>query len=275
MLPVGEWAGRSLAGWDVLRELVREAERSDLDSIWIADHLFSGRGDEEPRAIHEGWTLLSALAAVTERLELGTLVVCNSFRNPGLVAKMAAEADHISNGRLLLGLGAGWYDREYEAFGFPTTRRVGSFAEGLEIVRRLLDGERVTFAGDHYTLRGAVLLPPPDRRIPILVAAHGPRMMRLTARWADAWNTAWYGLPDDALRARIAGFEAALEEEGRDGAGVSRTVGLLDGGEPAADLAERLAAYEELGFGHAVVLLDPPSPGSVERLAEAARINRG
>src|SRR5256885_3590796 len=134
MLPVGEFDGGELAGWAGVRDIALQAEAEGLDSVWVADHLLSGRGDEEPRGIHEGWTLLSALAAATTRVELGTFVLCSSFRSPGLVAKMAATADLVSGGRLILGLGAGWYDREYEAFGFPTDHRVGRFAEALEIV---------------------------------------------------------------------------------------------------------------------------------------------
>jgi probable F420-dependent oxidoreductase len=274
MLPVGEW-GRELAGWDELREISLHAEREGLDSVWVADHLLSGRGDENPRAIHECWTLVSALAATTDRVALGTLVLCSSFRSPGLHAKMAVEADHISKGRLILGLGAGWYDREYEAFGYPTDHRVSRFAEALEIIRRLLDGERVTYSGRYYSLDDAVLLPPPERRIPILIGAHGPRTMRLTARWADAWNTAWFGAPDDAVQARITGFEAALERERRATAEVERTVGLVVENESSVELAARLEAYEELGFAQAIVLLDPPTSEAIDRLAEAARISRG
>ena len=274
MLPVGEWGG-PLRSWDELRELSLRVEEDGLDSVWVADHLFSGRGDDEPRAIHECWTLLSAIAAVTERIELGTLVLCSSFRSPGLHAKMAVEADHISNGRLILGLGAGWYDREYEAFGYPKDHRVSRFAEALEIVRRLLDGGRVTFVGTYYSLDDAVLLPPPTRHIPILVGAHGPRTMGLTAKWADAWNTAWFGAPDDTLRERIGDFEAALEREQRASSEVERTVGLVVEDESAEELAARLAAYEELGFAHAVALLDPSTVESVAKLAEAARLSRG
>jgi probable F420-dependent oxidoreductase len=274
MLPVGEW-GRELAGWDELLEMSLHAEHEGLDSVWVADHLLSGRGDEEPRAIHECWTLVSALAATTERLELGTLVLCSSFRSPGLHAKMAVEADHISKGRLILGLGAGWYDCEYEAFGYPTDHRVSRFAEALEIIRRLLDGERVSYSGRYYALADAVLLPSPERRIPILIGAHGPRTMRLTARWADAWNTAWFGAPDDALQARIAGFETALEQEQRATAEVERTVGLVVENESSAELAARLQAYDELGFERAIVLLDPSTSEAIDRLAEAARISRG
>jgi len=274
MLPVGEW-GRDVADWPELRDLAEAAENGGLDSVWVADHLFSGRGGEEPRAIHECWTLLSALAVATERVELGTLTICNSFRNPGLLAKMAAEVDHVSGGRLILGLGAGWYDREHEAFGYPTDHKVGRFAEALEIVRRLLDGERVTFSGRYYALADAYLLPPPDRRVPILVGAHGPRTMGLTAAWADAWNTAWFGDPDERLRERLQTFDAALDQAGKTTDDLTRTVGLLVENESAEELAARLTAYDELGFAHAIVLLDPTTAEALWRVTEAARLRRG
>ena len=152
--------------------------------------------------------------------------MCTSFRHPALLAKMATTADAVSGGRLILGLGAGWYDPEYEAFGYPTDHRVGRFEEAISIIGHLLRGERVTLAGSYYQVRDAVLRPPPDRPIPILVAAKGRRMLRLTARYADAWNTAWFGLPDDLLHRRLAELNAALEAEGRDPATLRRTVGM-------------------------------------------------
>ncbi len=129
---------------------------------------------------------------------------------------MAVTADGVSGGRLVLGLGAGWYDPEYLAFGFPTDHRVARFEEALQIIGPLLRGERLTFAGRYHQIRDALLLPPPDRPIPILVAGNGPRMLRLTACYADAWNTAWFGLPDKQLGQRLAGMHAALQAESRD-----------------------------------------------------------
>jgi probable F420-dependent oxidoreductase len=234
----------------------------------------------------EAWTIVSALAAATERVEIGTLVLCSSFRDPSLVAKMAATADEVSGGRLILGLGAGWHDAEYEAFGFPKDHRVERFGEALRIVRPLLRGETVTFEGEYFTTRDAVLEPPPSRDIPILVAAFGPRMLRLTARYADSWNTAWFGAPDERLRERMDALDAALEAEGRDPATLERTVGIevrdpetarpaeQDGDDRAFDgsvdeLAEALGAYDELGIGHLIVVLQPMTEASLERVALA------
>ncbi len=288
MLPIGEPKGDE--GWTGVRLLAERAESEGLDSAWVADHFHYQPPEGEIQGMHESWTLLSAVAAVTERIELAPLVLCSSFRSPGLVAKMAATLDFVSGGRLILGVGAGWHDPEYEAFGFPIDHRVGRFEEWLEIVVRLLRGERVTYDGRWYTTHDAVLAPAPTRRIPILVAGNKPRMLGLTARHADAWNTAWFGLPDDRLSERLRDLEAALAAEGRDPAGLERTVGLIvrDPDQPAEDddpddsvfsgsvpeLAELLTAHEQLGFGHAVVILDPMTPRSVERLAEAVRISR-
>jgi probable F420-dependent oxidoreductase len=288
MLPVGESAAGG--GWPEIRELAVCAESEGLDSAWVADHFHYQPPDGEINGMHESWTLLSAVAAVTERIELAPLVLCSSFRSPGLVAKMAATLDLVSGGRLILGVGAGWHDPEYEAFGFPTDHRVGRFEEWLEIVIRLLRSEQVSYEGRWYQVHDAVLVPAPKRRIPILIAGNKPRMLGLVARHADAWNTAWFGLPDDRLAERLEGLEAALAAEGRDPAELELTVGLIvrDPDQPpeddadddtfsgsVAELSELLKAHEQLGFGHAIVILDPMTPRSVERLAEAVRLSRG
>ena len=226
MLPVGEGDG-GILGWPVLRELAECAEAKGLDSIWVADHLLYQPPEGDAKGMHEAWTLMSALAAVTERVEIAPLVLCASFRNPGLVANMAATLDLVAGGRLTLGVGAGWHDPEYEAFGFPTDRKVSRFEEWVEILARLLRGERVTFEGRYYSAKDAKLTPAPERKIPLLVASHQPRMHGLTAKWADSWNTAWYGLPDDRFRERVDGMDAALAAAGRDPADLERTVGII------------------------------------------------
>jgi alkanesulfonate monooxygenase SsuD/methylene tetrahydromethanopterin reductase-like flavin-dependent oxidoreductase (luciferase family) len=159
--------------WPQVRAFGEHAEAVGLDSLWVCDHLLSGPSDDSADGIHEGWTIMAALAATTRRVELGQLVMCTSFRHPALLAKMATTADTVSGGRLILGLGAGWYDPEYQAFGYPTDHRVGRFEEAIRIIGPLLRGERVTLAGSYYQVRDAVLRLPPDRPIPILVAAKG------------------------------------------------------------------------------------------------------
>jgi probable F420-dependent oxidoreductase len=286
MLPLGETD--DVGDWSRIRELAEVAEAEGLDSLWVADHFFYKPPDGEPRGLHEAWTLLSAVAAVTSRVELAPLVLCSAFRNPGLLAKMAATLDVVSNGRLILGVGAGWHDPEFEAFGYPPDHKVSRFEEWVEIVIRLLRGEYVTFEGTYYETRDAVVVPAPKRRIPILIAGNKPRMMRLVARHADSWNTAWFGMPDDRLHERLRDLDAALDAEGRERGSLERSVGVLvrDPDQPAeensdwfsgsvAELAELLREYERLGLAHAIVILEPRTPRSVERLAEAALLSRG
>jgi luciferase-type oxidoreductase len=284
MLPLGET--EDVGSWTRIRELAEVTEAQGLDSLWVADHFFYKPPEGEPSGMHEAWTLLSAVAAVTSRVEIAPLVLCSAFRNPGLVASMAATLDEVSGGRLLLGVGAGWHDPEFEAFGYPPDHKVGRFDEWIEIVARMLRGETVTFDGRYYQTRDAVVLPPPSRRIPLLIAGNKPRMMSIVARHADAWNTAWFGRPDDRLRERLEALDRALDDAGRERGSLERQVGLLvrdpdePGGEDSEDwfagtveeLADLLREHEQLGLAHAVVILEPRTPQSVERLAEAVRL---
>jgi hypothetical protein len=186
-MSVSDGPGR-ISSWAEILAFARHAESVGLDSIWVCDHFLSSPPGGPVEGIHEGWTILSVLAASTSRVEVVSLVMCNSFRNPALLAKMAVTADAVSDGRLVLGLGGGWYDAEYVAFGYPTDHRVGRFEEALQIITALLSGDSVSFSGRYYDLREAALLPPPQRPIPILIAAKGPRMLSLVARHADAWT---------------------------------------------------------------------------------------
>jgi len=264
----------------------RHAEAAGLDSIWVFDHVLFRAAGEPDGTVREGWTTLAALAPLIPRVELGSLVMCSSFRNPALMAKMAAALDDLSGGRVILGLGSGWHDPEYDAFGWPTDHKVGRFAEDLEIAARLLRGERVTFAGTWQRTRDAVLAPPPDRHVPVLVAAKGPRMLGLTAAWADAWNTAWFGRVDDRLAARLDLLSSACAEAGRDPATLRRTVGIrLDEpgtGRPddptsldadAAGLADFLDELAGLGFDDAVIWSIAKSAAALDRIAEARRVH--
>ena len=266
----------------------RAAEAADLDSIWVFDHLLFRFPGEPDGGVREAWTTLAALAPAVPRVELGALVMCSSFRYPGLMAKMAATLDDLSGGRVILGLGSGWHDPEYEAFGIPTDHRVGRFAEDLEIAARLLRGERCTFEGRWRTVRDAVLLPAPARRVPILVAAKGDRMFRLTATWADAWNTAWFGrADDDRLRTRMTALDAACQAVGRDPATIRRTVGIrlhepgsgsrdafgLDA--EAAGLADLLDELAARGIDDALIWSLAKSRAALDRIAEARRLHLG
>jgi alkanesulfonate monooxygenase SsuD/methylene tetrahydromethanopterin reductase-like flavin-dependent oxidoreductase (luciferase family) len=263
------------------------AESVGLDSIWVFDHLLF-RGEGEPdEGLNESWTMLSALTPMVPRVELGILVMCTSFRNAGLLAKMAGTLDEISQGRLILGLGCGWHEPEYEAFGFPFDHRVGRFEEDLEVTTRLLRGETVTFDGQWSHYKAAALLPPPNRQPPILVASKGERMLDLTAKWADAWNTAWFGAVDDVERQRVADLDAACARMGRDPEAVRRTVGIRvrepgsDAGEgkstdaDVAGLADIFDEHAALGFVDAVVWSLSKTPAALERIGEARRIHVG
>ena len=273
-------AGRT-PSWPDIRTFAEHAEAAGLDSVWVCDHFFGSMPGAPPEGVHEAWTLATALAAATKRVEVGQLVTCATYRNPGLLAKMAVTADAVSGGRLVLGLGAGWHDTEYEAFVYPTDHRVSRLEEFLEIVVPLLHGETVSFAGRHHRVADAVLLPPPDRRIPLLVAGNGPRILGLTARYAEAWNTAWFAGPDERLRERVAALETALGEEGRDPSTLRRTVGMYIADPAVApdesdaftgsvdELAETLRRFGELGFADVIAVLEPMNERSLDRLAEA------
>jgi probable F420-dependent oxidoreductase len=287
MLPL---AAGETDGWTTIRAMAVAAEEHGLDSVWGADHLiFRDKGETE--GIHECWTLLTAVAAVTSRVEVGPLVLAVPFRNPALTAKMAAELDEISNGRLILGLGCGWHQPEFDAFDYPFDHRVSRFEEALSIMLPMLRGESVTFEGTYHSATDAVLLPRPVREggPPVLIAGKQPRMLDLVARHADQWNGAWYGDPRDAddLRTRLTNLGAALEKVERDPATMVRTAGIFVAFEDAeedapekairgstAEIANALARYHELGISHLITHLFPRSPDAVARLAEAAAMAR-
>lgn len=261
--------------WDEIRRFAERAEAVGVDSLWVFDHMYSNVPGTEPRGQHEAWSLLTALAVATEKVELGQLVMCASFRPPAVLAKMAVTTDQISGGRLTLGLGAGWHDQEYRAFGFPLDHRVSRFDEALQIIVPLLRGETVTVHGRFHTIDEAVLLPRADRRIPILIAGNRPRMLRLTARYADAWNTAWFWEPNQKLHDRLAAFDTALAEEGREVTSVRRTIGIevqeADQPSAAKRLADLFATYSGLPVDDLILVLQPMNVASLDRLGEAIR----
>jgi alkanesulfonate monooxygenase SsuD/methylene tetrahydromethanopterin reductase-like flavin-dependent oxidoreductase (luciferase family) len=296
MLPMGhnDALGRPLS-WPELRDMAVAADDGELDSVWGADHLVF-REDGQTYGIHECWTLLTAVAAVTRRVEIGPLVLALPFRNPALTAKMAAALDTVSDGRLILGVGCGWHQPEFDAFDYPFDRRVGRFEESLQIVVPLLRDGHVTFEG-RWHRADAELLPrgPRPAGPPILIAGKQPRMMGLVARYADQWNAAWYGIPAEAteLAERIARQRAACEAEGRDADTLTLTAGIFvvfphllaggDGEEPPESairgdielVAEALAGYEMHGVEHVIAHVWPRTPAAVSALAEAAERARG
>jgi alkanesulfonate monooxygenase SsuD/methylene tetrahydromethanopterin reductase-like flavin-dependent oxidoreductase (luciferase family) len=299
------WVNRTT--WREVLDAALAVERAGWDSIWIDDHLLVDEGDETDAKL-EGWAILAALATTTTRPRLGVLVAANTFRNPGLTAKLATTLDHLSGGRAILGLGGGWFGREHAAYGIDFG---GGFGERLDrldeatgLIRRLLDGERVTHTGRFYALRDALVAPGPvQARLPILIGGSGPtKTLRTTARYADLWNG--FGEPD-----RIADVSAVLEQRcaeiGRPFEAIERTItanvvirdtvegarraweatavrhGLVGrvgpdgterdltvGGWPA-DVAAYLAAYAALGVAEVMIVFRSPFDlETLERIGE-------
>jgi F420-dependent oxidoreductase-like protein len=220
------WVQRT--DWPSLRDAVKTAEAAGADDLWIDDHLLADEGDRNDPKL-EAWSTLAAVAAVTSRARLGHLVAANTFRNPGLTAKLATTLDHISGGRAILGLGGGWFADEHEAFGLDFGKgfgeRLDRLGEAVGVIRRLLDGERVDHEGSYYRLRDAVVAPRPiQARLPILIGGSGPhKTLPIVAGHADLWNA--YGSP-----ASIARSDAILREHcvriGRDPDEIERTVNV-------------------------------------------------
>jgi alkanesulfonate monooxygenase SsuD/methylene tetrahydromethanopterin reductase-like flavin-dependent oxidoreductase (luciferase family) len=208
--------------WEKLVERWQLFERLGFDSVWDCDHFIQPSRPDGP--YFEAWTLLAALAARTERIRVGVLVSCNTFRHPVLLAKEAVTVDHISNGRLELGLGAGWYEPEHATFGIDfgeTRERVARFREAVEVIDLLFHGDTANYEGRYYTLRNANLKPGTVQRPRprLTLGAHGPRMLRTVARHADAWNS--HGTVEE-IGARNQILDEACAEIGRDPDQISR-----------------------------------------------------
>ena len=222
------WAGISQP-WAEILATGRHAAATGWDGVWVADH-FMGNPPMSPveTPMLEAGSLVAALAAAVERVRIGTLVYGNTYRHPAVVAKMAATVDHVSGGRFVLGLGAGWQVNEHEQYGItlpPVGERVGRFGEAVEIIRGLLRQPTTTFAGRHYTVTDAVCEPKPvQAELPILVGGSGDRMLGIVARGADEWNT--WGLPDH-IAERSAMLTRRCEAVGRDPDSVARTAQAL------------------------------------------------
>jgi F420-dependent oxidoreductase-like protein len=297
------WVQRT--DWPSLRRAVEAAEASGADDLWIDDHLLSDEGDADDSKL-EGWTTLAAVAAVTTRARLGLLVAANTFRNPGLTAKLATTVDHISAGRAILGIGGGWFEAEHEAFGLDFGsgfgERLDRLAEAVPLIRRLLDGERVTADGRFYRFRDALAVPRPvQAHLPILIGGSGPtKTLPLVARSADLWNA--FGSPDS-----LTASDAILREHcaaiGRDPEAIERTVNLnvvvrssrakaervwasyanahrprggegrLVVGGPVEEVAATIVEYARVGFRHPILIFR--SPWDLETIAALGAIGEG
>ncbi|HEX5690828.1 MAG TPA: LLM class flavin-dependent oxidoreductase, partial [Roseiflexaceae bacterium] len=226
-IPIAEQLNGGAPSYAEIRALARQAEEADFDSIWLFDHLLFRRPNQSTAGIWECWTMLSALAEATNRVQLGTLVICTAFRNPAVLAKMADTLDAISGGRLILGLGAGWHEPEFDAFGIPFDHRVDRFEEALQIIVPLLRTGQVDFQGTYERAPNCELRPrgPRTHGPEILIGAGKPRMLRLTAQYADSWNTCWHGQPG-AIATPFAAMVEACNDVGRDPATLGFTVGV-------------------------------------------------
>jgi F420-dependent oxidoreductase-like protein len=212
--------GQQGVSWDGWVEVARTAEALGAETLYSSDHYFASRG-VGGRGSSDAWTVLAGLAAVTTRIRLGTLVSPVTFREPALLAKVATTVDHISSGRVEIGMGAGWWEEEHRqhGFAFPDVgERFDRLAEQIEIVHRLLTEDEVTFTGEHYRLEGAAFWPKPVQRPhpPLTLGGTtvGPRMQRLIGRWADGFNTVG-GTPDE-VAGRFTRARAGVEAAGRD-----------------------------------------------------------
>ena len=290
--------------WAEFRDAALAAEAGGWDSVWTWDHLFAIFGPWE-QPIFEGWMVLSALASVSSRLRLGLMVGANTFRNPGLTAKVATTLDHASNGRAVLGIGGAWFEREHEAFGFETWgsgfgERLDRLDEAVMLLRRLLDGERVTHDGRFYQFRDALCEPRPvQAHLPILVGGSGPKKtLRTVAERADAWNTS--GTVDE-VRAKLDTLDEHCAAVGRDRSAIEltisfpitirdevaaaesaardrfRTNGVENAGDvphlygPPAVVADAIAPYRDLGFETVIARMPAPyDRETIDRMAEVS-----
>ena len=280
--------------WPELSAMATAAERAGFDSVWVGDH-YLYRGDERnERGPWEAWTTLAAVAASTTRVQLGPLVACLAFHPPGVMARMAATVDEVSGGRLILGVGAGWNEAEFRAFGLPFDHRASRFEESFEAVSRLLAGERVTLAGRFVRLDDAILLPKPSRSPELMLGSNGDRVLAAALPHVDAWN-AWfedYGNTPDGFELLNARIDAALERAGRPREAVRRSacvqvvldptsreravphsVTPLAGGEEA--IAFGLRALADAGADEVILVVDPITLGSIRAMEGVlARLDR-
>jgi alkanesulfonate monooxygenase SsuD/methylene tetrahydromethanopterin reductase-like flavin-dependent oxidoreductase (luciferase family) len=269
--------------------MARLAEQVGFDALWLGDHLLYEL-EVGPRGPWEVWTTLAALAASTERIELDPLVASTSFHAPAMLAKMAATVDAVSDGRLILGLGAGWNRREYTAFGFPFDNRVDRFKEAFTIIRTLLRDGAIDFHGTYYDVADCVLHPRSPRAggPPLLIGSTGPRMQAITLPHVDAWNVWWsdYGNTADGFSEVKATVDERLRAIGRAGA-VTATCAIyvkLPGGSgrqmgdypttsspiegSASEIAEHLRTFEAAGADAVQLVVDPIVPASLEWLGD-------
>lgn len=279
--------------WPEYKAMAVLAEDVGFDSLWLGDHLLYDKPDG-PQGPWECWTLLGAIAAVTDRVLLGPLVSPTGFRGPALLAKMAGTVDEISGGRLILGLGSGWNEREFAAFDFPFEPRVSRFEEAFAIITSLIRTGTADFAGDYYTAPATPLVPPARRDMPIMIGSTGPRTLRIAAAEMDWWNEWWshFGNTPQGLAPLVDRLDTALVAAGRDPREVVHSAALLVALEGAtgrlmgaitdtppitgsiAEIADRIMAFSEF-IDHVQLAVDPITLDSIEAMAAVVEVVHG
>jgi len=274
--------------WLELIPMAQAAEAVGFDSIWLGDHLLYDLPDGSVRGPWEVWTSLAAIAAVTTRVELGPLVASIGFHEPTMLAKQAATVDAISGGRLIVGLGAGWNEREYRAFGFPFDQRVSRFEEAFELIRRLLAGETVDYSGRFYDIVGGRIDPlSRPGGPPLMVGSTAPRMLSITLPHVQSWNVWWsqFGNTVAGFALEKARVDELCQQYGRAPGEVQATAAVyvqVPGGagrtmgsdavtaQPLRgthlEIAEQLAAFGAAGCDHLQLVVDPITRASIEWL---------
>lgn len=282
MIPIAEGSHfGETPRFDDIVEMARTAADVGFDALWFADHFTFGSREDGYRGVWECWTMMAAVAAAVPALQIGSLVACTGFRNPGVIAKMAEAIDEISKGRFILGLGAGWHEPEYRQFGFPFDHRYSRFEEALAIIHPLLRRGQADFQGRFFQAEDAVNQPrgPRATGAPILIGSNGDKMLRLIARYADAWNTVWHRSTEKVVP-QLARLEAVCAEVGRDPQSLIRTAGgnfAMEGylerrPDPVRGDADAMAGtlddFRALGFKHFVCGLDPCTPATITAFGE-------
>jgi alkanesulfonate monooxygenase SsuD/methylene tetrahydromethanopterin reductase-like flavin-dependent oxidoreductase (luciferase family) len=283
--------------WNEVLDMVRAIEDLGYDSLWLGEHLLYRWPDLAPRGPWEAWAMLAAIGATTSRVEFGPFVACTAFHNPAILAKRADTIDEISGGRLILGLGAGWNETEFRAFGVPFDHRIDRFEEAFTIIRTLLGEGAIDFEGMYYSARDCELLPrgPRPGGPPLMIGSSGERMLRITAPHVDSWN-AWFADTENSpagVAPLAAKVDAACAAAGRDPAAIERTVAVqvrMPGGTGRTmgdtsvaqtikplegapeEMAQELRDYAKAGIGHVQLVIDPITRESIERFAPVLQI---
>jgi alkanesulfonate monooxygenase SsuD/methylene tetrahydromethanopterin reductase-like flavin-dependent oxidoreductase (luciferase family) len=275
--------------WPEVRAMAIMAEDVGFDSLWVGDHLLY-KEVGEAKGPWEAWSMLAAIAAVTQRVQIGPLVAATSFHNPAMLAKKAVTVDEISGGRLILGLGAGWNRLEYDAYGFPFDRRASRFEEAFTIIRTLLMDGNIDFDGEFYTLRDCELVPPArSGGVPLMIGSEGPRVLRATLPHVDGWNGwhAWYDNSIEGARRLLSRIDDACAEAERVPATLARSLAVFvraPGGQEGVRqgspnrksslaihgdqemIAQHFLGLAGLGVDHVQLVVDPITSASIEWL---------